>query len=197
MAAVCALLLTALPALAQEAFPAAADSVPARFDVGLAPNAAGISTLQGQETLLVQSYLVQTTQPGVSGLNQGFVKPSGTKFVVNGQPYYCSGTNAYYAALKWIMSDNEVAVMMKDHAARGTNVIRVFTHSFFDSVPGGTAMMPTFNSYNEDALKRVDLMLAAAAQNGIRVIMVMSNYWPFLGGELVVVFGMGFTILFF
>lgn len=42
-------------------------------------------------------------------------------------------------------------------------------------------MMPDFGVYNEEAIRRLDLALAAAAENGIRLIMVMSNYWPFLG----------------
>lgn len=59
--------------------------------------------------------------------------------------------------------------------------MRVFSHSNFDSVPD--PMMPAFGQYNEDAIQRLDLALVAAAQNGIRLILVLGNYWPFLGGE--------------
>ncbi len=58
-------------------------------------------------------HLMQGTSAETAGANTGFLKASGTQFVVNGKPFYCAGTNAYYAALKNIMSDNEVAVMMK------------------------------------------------------------------------------------
>lgn len=122
----------------------------------------------------------ETPEKGVSFQNEGFVKASGTQFELNGKPYYCAGTNAFYAALKWIMSDSEVNVMFKEHANRGANVMRIFAHSNFDSVKD--PMMPDFGVYNEDALRRLDLALASAAQNGIRVILTMSNYWPFLGG---------------
>jgi hypothetical protein len=44
-------------------------------------------------------------------------------------------------------------------------------------------MMPDFGVYNEEAIRRLDLMLVAAAENGIRLIMVMGNYWPFLGSK--------------
>ena len=44
-------------------------------------------------------------------------------------------------------------------------------------------MMPAFGQYNENALKRLDLTLVAAAQHGIRLILVLGNYWPFLGGK--------------
>ena len=69
--------------------------------------------------------------------------------------------------------------LLQEHASRSANVLRIFAFSNFDSVP--EAMMPDFGTYNEAALRRLDLALAAAAENGIRLIMVMSNYWPFLG----------------
>lgn len=42
--------------------------------------------------------------------------------------------------------------------------------------------MPTFGVYNERALRRLDFALAEMAKQGIRCILVLSNYWPFLGG---------------
>lgn len=119
-------------------------------------------------------------EKGVSFENKGFVKASGTQFELNGQPYYCAGTNAFYAALKWIMSDSEVSVMMKEHADQGANVMRIFAHSNFDSVKD--PMMPDFGVYDEAAFRRLDLALAEAAENGIRTILTLSNFWPFLGG---------------
>lgn len=148
----------------------------AKFALGLPPATSSISTVEGNSTVLIQSYFeVQgVPQVGVSGLNRGFVEAYGTSFTVNGKPYFCGGTNAYYAGLKWIMSDNEVAVMMKVHSNRGANVLRVFAHSNFNSVP--SPMMPLIGVYNEDAIERLDLMLVAAAQNGIRIIMVLVRY---------------------
>jgi hypothetical protein len=57
----------------------------------------------------------------------------------------------------------------------------VFAFSNFDSVPD--PMMPDFGVYNEEAIRRLDLALVAAAENGIRLIMVLGNYWPFLGSK--------------
>ena len=70
--------------------------------------------------------------------------------------------------------------VLQVHASKGATIMRVFSHSNFDSVPD--PMMPSFGQYNEDALRRLDLALVAAAQHGIRLILVLSNYWPFLGG---------------
>lgn len=43
-------------------------------------------------------------------------------------------------------------------------------------------MMPTFGNFNEKALRRLDFAMAEMAKEGIRCILVLSNYWPFLGG---------------
>ncbi|KAG7672584.1 hypothetical protein KSW81_001546 [Nannochloris sp. 'desiccata'] len=161
-------------------FPESGRYVPLKFDLGIG-DAAKISTLEGENSAVMVSEIGTQGEyfEGVSAQNIGFVKASGTQFVLDGKPYWCAGTNAYYAGLKWIMSDGEVAVMMKEHAQKGANVLRIFAFSNFDSVPD--AMMPSFGTYNEDALRRLDLAMVAAAENGIRLIMVMSNYWPFLG----------------
>jgi len=79
--------------------------------------------------------------------------------------------------------------MFKEHAMRKATLIRLFARSNFDSMPD--AMMPSFGVYNEEALKRLDVALAAAAENGIRLILVLSNFWPFLGGELDMAMRMG------
>jgi hypothetical protein len=131
--------------------------------------------------LLDQTLALKDTTHQVGNIyqNKGFVKASGTRFTVNDEPFYCSGTNAFYAALEYIMSEDEVTHMMKEHADRGVTVLRLFM-SFFDSVPN--SMMPSFGEYNEEALQRLDSTLVEMAQNGIRAILVLSNYWPFLGG---------------
>ena len=64
------------------------------------------------------------------------------------------------------------------HAARGVNLVRVVVAYDFD--PAGT--QPARGAFNEYALRRVDRVLAEAAANGVRVVAVLSNYWPFIGG---------------
>lgn len=72
--------------------------------------------------------------PGAVYENVGFVKGDGDVFVVNGRPYHCSGTNAFYAGLEYIMNEDEVVSMMKEQKKQGASILRIFT-SFFDSVP--------------------------------------------------------------
>ena len=73
-------------------------------------------------------------RPGAVYENVGFVKRDGVAFIVNGRPYHCSGTNAFYAGLEYIMNQNEVVAMMKEQKKQGASILRIFT-SFFDSVP--------------------------------------------------------------
>jgi hypothetical protein len=99
----------------QSTFPDSDLYIPLKFDLAIG-NAAQITTIEGSTTdLVAQTLAVGEGQfsPGVSAKNVGFVTASGTQFYLNGKPYFCAGTNAYYAGLKWIMSDNEVSVMMK------------------------------------------------------------------------------------
>ena len=118
--------------------------------------------------------------PGNVYKNTGFVKAEGTRLTLNGLPYEFGGTNAFYAALDYIMSEAELKYMLREQARAGTSVIRVFS-SFFDSVPP-PSMMPEYGVFSESALRRLDLVLVEAAKRNIRVIIVLSNYWNFLGG---------------
>lgn len=119
-------------------------------------------------------------QSGVSGLNVGFVTAEGRNFVLGGRPFYGAGTNAYYAALRQFMTEKEVDVMMRVHAEKGATVLRVFAH--FNFWPEEYAWMRNFGEYNETNIQRLDLVLAAAARHGIRLILVLGNHWKFTGG---------------
>jgi hypothetical protein len=70
--------------------------------------------------------------------------------------------------------------ILQVHASKGATIMRAFANSHFNSVPD--PIMPSFGQYNESAFQRLDLALVAAAQHGIRLILVLGNYWPFLGG---------------
>jgi hypothetical protein len=115
---------------------------------------------------------------GSSGKNVGFVKASGTRFTLDGKPYFCAGTNAYYMSRIDFLSAQEMIYQMMKHSELQGNVLRVFFAYDFSS--SGT--QPQLGVYNEDALRRIDLVMAAAANFGIRIIAVLGNYWPFVGG---------------
>lgn len=79
---------------------------------------------------------------------------------------------------------------LRAHAARGATVARVWAHS--DGFGGCTArgcemavaepLQPRVGVYSEAALRRLDLVLAEAAAAGIKLILPLTNFEPFLGG---------------
>jgi len=100
---------------AQSTFPFSEIYIPLKFDLSIG-DAAQISTVEGNMTgFVAQTLAVEDSEfaPGISMANEGFVEARGSQFILNGNPWYCAGTNAYYAGLKYIMSDNEVSVMME------------------------------------------------------------------------------------
>jgi hypothetical protein len=112
---VACLLQAAAPASAQSTFPFSALYVPLKFDLSIGHDAQ-ISTIDFNTTdLVAQAVSVGEGQfaPGISATNEGFVQARGSQFFLNENPWHCAGTNAYYAGLKYIMSDNEVSVMMR------------------------------------------------------------------------------------
>jgi hypothetical protein len=97
---------------AQSTFPDSDLYNPLKFDLGIG-NSSLISTVEGNTTNLISETLENAQLAARIAANEGFVQTRGSQFVINGNPWYCAGTNAYYAALKYIMSDNEVSVMMR------------------------------------------------------------------------------------
>ena len=89
-----------------------------------------------------------------------------------------TGTNAYYMSAGFWLSRDEILRQMEYHASKGVNAMRVFLAFDFD--PAGT--QTSWGVFNEQALVNIDHVFAAAAMHGIRIIPVLSNYWPFVGG---------------
>ncbi len=115
----------------------------------------------------------------------GYLRPMGTQFAVDGVPYTWGGTNDFSAAQVDLYTDDQVGAMMQAHAQRGARVIRFFAFSNGDgagSVPTPQPIQPEVGTFDETALQRLDLVIAQAAKNGMRVIMPLVNYEPALGG---------------
>ncbi|KDD72716.1 hypothetical protein H632_c2982p0, partial [Helicosporidium sp. ATCC 50920] len=115
--------------------------------------------------------------------SRAFVKAEGRIFTINGQPFYPVGTNTWDAA--WLPAHTEDGVfeLFKEHGKRGATLIRVFAHgNGMEKTNRPNLIQPTLGSYNEEALRRLDLVLATAAKNGIRLILVFTNYEPDSGG---------------
>lgn len=117
---------------------------------------------------------------GAVGRNIGFLTASGGRLALGGTAWSGAGANAYYLAslTAFGVSEAELVAQLGVHADAGATLLRVWFAN--DFAPRGT--QPTLGVFNEAALARVDFVMAAAAAYGIRVIGVLSNYWPFAGG---------------
>lgn len=54
------------------------------------------------------------TSFGRAGRNVGFVKPGGTRLLLNGKPWLMAGTNAYYLARTDFLTEDEVVRQVRD-----------------------------------------------------------------------------------
>ena len=158
----------------------------------------------------IKTLSVDVHTAAISGRNNGFVSVNGINFYLNGQPWHCAGTNAYYAAITDRLSAADVDTLFRVrhisainflpfklinslhlfitfysfvsqvHSEKGATVVRVFAHS--DGPSTSNPIQPSLGVYNENALQRLDLVLYSAAKYGIRLILPFTNYEPFLGG---------------
>ncbi|CAK0742592.1 hypothetical protein CVIRNUC_001407 [Coccomyxa viridis] len=111
----------------------------------------------------------------------GFVKTQGQNFVLNGKAAYFAGTNAWYLAIRSMFSDDNIRTFFSVMSQNSVSLVRVFcfqdgydlSNSPIQSSPG---------VWDENGLKRIDLILSQAAQYGIYVIVVPTNFEPVGGG---------------
>ncbi|KAE8697155.1 Mannan endo-1,4-beta-mannosidase 1 [Hibiscus syriacus] len=111
----------------------------------------------------------------------GFVRTTGTKFAVNGKPFYLNGFNAY-----WLMvfaSDtstrSKVTDVFREASKYGMNVARTWAFNEGDYKP----LQISPGSYNEDVFKGLDFVVAEANKHGIHLIMSMVNNFKDYGGK--------------
>jgi len=128
-------------------------------------------------------------------LSSGFVRATGTRFELDGQPFRVMGGNNYYLGFA---SDSMVEAVFALAGQIGLNVLR--TWAFVDcgaAAPGATpaeakggvffhywntaSRKPEFND-GPNGLERLDRAIALAEQNGVRLILPLVNYWPDFGG---------------
>lgn len=140
--------------------------------------------LSGSDRATVNAYSL----PRSSTPPTDFVRPCGTAFCTgpasNPTQMTFAGTNAFYLMLDHV-SDADVGTVMRASAARGANLMRFF--AFTNGAGAGNIAMPnpvqpTLGQFNEDALRRMDLILLEARAAGLRLIMPLTNFEDEMGG---------------
>lgn len=137
----------------------------------------------------------------------GFIRTSGTRFTLDGKPFYVVGASNHYLTFG---SAREVTRVLDDAVAMHANVIRTFIQPVIGSLDGTT--VPTIwdwkskadasdlgvngtymlywdtarnrmgINYGPDGLQRLDFLVAEARKRGLRLIIAFLDFWAYTGG---------------
>eukprot|EP00884_Botryococcus_braunii_P002928 jgi/Botrbrau1/12636/Bobra.67_1s0002.1 len=120
-------------------------------------------------------------------VSQEFVKTRNGSFwfYLGDTEFHFAGTNAYYLLNKDLFSDDDVSHFFCLQGALGAKVVRFF--AFLNGngtakAPEKHALQPEIGRLRLSTLRRLDLIVAEAAKNGIRLIMVLGNFENAYGG---------------
>ncbi|XP_020705271.2 mannan endo-1,4-beta-mannosidase 1 [Dendrobium catenatum] len=112
---------------------------------------------------------------------ESFIRTNGVHFMLNGNPLFVNGFNAY-----WLMnmaSDpsqrDKVSTAFKEASINGLTVAR--TWAFNDG--GSNALQYSPGSYNEQMFKGLDFVICEARRYGIRLILSLVNNYDNFGGK--------------
>ncbi|PUZ55489.1 hypothetical protein GQ55_5G215800 [Panicum hallii var. hallii] len=118
---------------------------------------------------------------GADAARDGFVRVQGTRFVLNGNPFFANGFNAY-----WLMSfgadpaqRGRVTSALSQAAGAGLSVAR--TWAFSDG--GSNALQYSPGRYNENTFQGLDFVLSEARKHGIKMILSLVNSYDSFGGR--------------
>ena len=124
----------------------------------------------------------------------GFVQVRDGKFILNGNPFFFTGSNFYRIALSDAFNKSvtkirgqdglnqypQIDKVMENYSGENVRVIRLWGFSCENS--RGTNLSPPIiyrdMNYSFDALEQLDYTIAAAGRWGLKVILTMVNYEP-------------------
>lgn len=154
----------------------------------------------------IAAFAAISTSGSADTVKDGFVYADGTKFMLDGSPYYYAGTNCYYLTFK---SKASVDNVFDDASAMGLKVIRVWGNIDVgvktDQVSNGK---PVFTNNNDgsgekdgiyfqyfdkelgkpvvnegaDGLQKLDYAIYQAEQHDMKLLITFTNYWDAFGG---------------
>ncbi|WP_338830920.1 beta-mannosidase [Bradyrhizobium sp. 27S5] len=135
-----------------------------------------------------------------------FVKAQGTRFALDGRPFFVTGVNNHYLTFG---SENEVTRVLDDAVAMGANVVRTFLQPVIGSLDGSMATVwqwklqadasdlgvkGTYLLYWDDreggmaindganGMQKIDFLIAEASKRHLRLIIAFLDFWDYTGG---------------
>jgi len=144
----------------------------------------GLSFLQFVCAAALISSVISTSRAETTG----FVRTSGTTFVVGQHRYGFVGANFWYGAYLGAnihVGERERLKRELDRLqALGVTNLRVAASSEGDAFtyPLTPPFEPEPGVYNETLLKGLDILLAEFAKRDMRVVLILNNYWNWTGG---------------
>ncbi|KAF3334817.1 mannan endo-1,4-beta-mannosidase 1-like protein [Carex littledalei] len=112
---------------------------------------------------------------------EGFVQTKGVQFVLNGNPFYANGFNAYW--LMTLASDasqrDKVSTVFREAPGNSLSVAR--TWAFSDG--GSNALQYSPGSYNEQTFQGLDFVVSEAGKYGVKLILSLVNNYDSFGGK--------------
>lgn len=118
-------------------------------------------------------------------LDPAFVRTSNTGFVVGDRPFPVVGVNCYFLAY---CSDASRLSVMAAATGMGVNVIRSWAFLDVDPRPAGSVAFQYLQDGKivqdggPDGLERLDALIGAAEDQGLRLILPLVNHWKDFGG---------------
>ncbi|WGT47080.1 cellulase family glycosylhydrolase [Tessaracoccus lacteus] len=136
-----------------------------------------------------------TTKKHGASTSSRFVTAKGDKLMLGNKVFEFSGTNTYYLGYK---SDAMVDAALDDAADAGLIVMRTWGFQDYQNPDGSGSVHQNFEgvwyqAWDEEAgapvvntgadgLERLDYVVAAAAERGIRLVIPFTNNWNAFGG---------------
>ncbi|BBH09096.1 Glycosyl hydrolase superfamily protein [Prunus dulcis] len=143
----------------------------------------GLFVLSTLLVLIVIQHEVCQGEANHASNGGAFARTEGTRFVMNGRPFYINDFNAYW--MMYMASDPssraKVTSAFQQASRYGMKVAR--TWAFNDGRGTDRPLQPSPGSYNEDTFKGLDFVISEAKKFGVYVILSFVNNFSDFGGR--------------
>ncbi|KAJ3569343.1 hypothetical protein NPX13_g6118 [Xylaria arbuscula] len=145
------------------------------------------TTTTKASTTTTAATTTRTTTTGSSPSSTSFATTDGLKFQIDGETGYFAGTNSYW--IGFLTNDADVDTALDDLVDAGLKILRVWGFNDVTSTPSSgtvwfqklSASGSTINT-GADGLQRLDYVVSAAEERGIKLIINFVNNWSDYGG---------------